>query len=235
MESSIYLLLVLIEYVLLVSTAAPFILVNRFSKTPNLGIAIWFLLFFSAMASAITAVGIAAWSIIETYYLLQTATDLWLILAASIAPWLMLAFAGILLALSNQKLEPLFRAAKQFDQLAQLARREVESFHKAKVYELEIPGFLALTKGYAIYLSKDVFDLPEKQLNAILWHEYGHIRLKHQRLKRFTNLMMQLTPWFVVSRGFAFEVAKLCEIAADRYALKRVYSKDLVEARQHFI
>lgn len=234
MESSIYLLLVLIEYVLLVSTAAPFILVNRFSKTPNLGIAIWFLLFFSAMASAITAVGIAAWSIIETYYMLQTATDLWLILAASVAPWLMLAFAGILLALSNQKLEPLFRASKQFDQLAQLARREVESFHKAKVYELEIPGFLALTKGYAIYLSKATFDLPEKQLTAILWHEYGHIRLRHQRLKRFTNLMMQLTPWFVVSRGFAFEVSKLCEIAADRYALKRVYSKDLAEARQHF-
>ena len=235
MESSIYLLLVLIEYVLLVSTAAPFILVNRFSKTPNLGIALWFLLFFSAMASGITAVGIAAWSIIETYYLLQSSTDIWLILAASIAPWLMLAFSGILLALSNQKLEPLFIAAKQFDQLAQLARREVESFHKAKVYELEIPGFLALTKGYAIYLSKATFDLPEKQLNAILWHEYGHIRLRHQRLKRFTNLMMQLTPWFVVSRGFAFEVTKLCEIAADRYALKRVYSKDLVEARQHFI
>lgn len=234
MESSIYLLLVLIEYVLLVSTAAPFILVNRFAKTPNLGIAIWFLLFFSAMAAAITAVGIATWSIIETYYLLQTATDLWLILAVSIAPWLMLAFAGILLALSNQRLEPLFRAAKQFDQLAQLARREVESFHKAKVYELEVPGFIALTKGYAIYLSKAVFDLPDKQLAAILWHEYGHIRLKHQRLKRITNLMMQLTPWFVVSRGFAFEVAKLCEIAADKYALKRVYSKDLSEARAHF-
>ena len=234
MESSIYLLLVLIEYVLLVSTAAPFILVNRFAKTPNLGIAIWFLLFFSAMAAAITAVGIATWSIIETYYLLQTATDLWLILAVSIAPWLMLAFAGILLALSNQRLEPLFRAAKQFDQLAQLARREVESFHKAKVYELEVPGYIALTKGYAIYLSKAVFDLPDKQLAAILWHEYGHIRLKHLRLKRITNLMMQLTPWFVVSRGFAFEVAKLCEIAADKYALKRVYSKDLSEARAHF-
>ncbi len=234
MESSIYLLLVLIEYVLLVSTAAPFILVNRFSKTPNLGIAVWFLLFFSAMAAAITAVGIATWSIIETYYLLQTATDLWLILAVSIAPWLMLALAGILLALSNQRLEPLFRAAKQFDQLAQLARREVESFHKAKVYELEVPGYIALTKGYAIYLSKAVFDLPDKQLAAILWHEYGHIRLKHQRLKRITNLMMQLTPWFVVSRGFAFEVAKLCEIAADKYALKRVYSKDLSEARAHF-
>ncbi len=234
MESSIYLLLVLIEYVLLVSTAAPFILVNRFSKTPNLGIAIWFLLFFSAMAASIVAVGIAAWSIIETYYLLQSATDIWMILAVSFAPWLMLAFAGILLALSNQKLEPLFRAAKEFDQLAQLARREVESFHKAKVYELEVPGYIALTKGYEIYLSKAVFDLPDRHLDAILWHEYGHIRLKHQRLKRFTGLMMQLAPWFVVSRGFSSEVAKLCEMAADKYALKRVYSKDLAEARAHF-
>jgi Zn-dependent protease with chaperone function len=233
-ESSIYLLLVLIEYVLLVSTAAPFILVNRFSKTPNLGIAIWFLLFFSAMAASFIAIGIAAWSIIETYYLLQTATDIWMILAVSFAPWLMLAFAGILLALSNQKLEPLFRASKEFDQLAQLARREVESFHKAKVYELEVPGFIALTRGYAIYLSKAVFELPERQFDAILWHEYGHIRLKHQRLKRFTNLMMQLAPWFVVSRGFSAEVAKFCEVAADKYAMKRVYSKDLAEARSNF-
>jgi Zn-dependent protease with chaperone function len=115
-----------------------------------------------------------------------------------------------------------------------LARREVESFHKAKVYELEVPGYIALTKGYEIYLSKAVFDLPDRQLEAILWHEYGHIRLRHQRLKRFTGLMMQLAPWFVVSRGFSSEVAKLCEIAADKYALKRVYSKDLAEARAHF-
>ncbi|MFM1766655.1 MAG: hypothetical protein RIR81_36, partial [Actinomycetota bacterium] len=126
MESSIYLLLVLIEYVLLISTAAPLLLVNRFSKAPNVGIAVWFTLFFTAMAAAILSFGIAAWSIIETYYLLQTTTDVALILAVSFAPWLLLAFAGILLALSNQRLEPLFRAAKEFDQLAKLARREVE-------------------------------------------------------------------------------------------------------------
>ena len=234
MEFSIYLLLVLIEYVLLVSTAAPFILVNRFTKTPSVGIAVWFTLFFTAMAAAVLAVGIAVWSIVETYLLLQTKTDIWLILAVSFAPWLLLAFAGILLALSNQRLEPLFRAAKEFDQLAQLARREVEAFHRAKVYELEIPGFIALTKGYQIYLSRAVFDLPEQQLNAVLWHEYGHIRLGHQRLKRITHLMMQLTPWFVVSKAFNAEVARLCETSADKYALKRDYSKDLAEARAHF-
>ncbi len=234
MESSIYLLLVLIEYVLLISTAAPFLLVNRFSKAPNVGIAVWFTLFFTAMAAAILSFGIAAWSIIETYYLLQTTTDIALILAVSFAPWLLLAFAGILLALSNQRLEPLFRAAKEFDQLAKLARREVEIFHKAKVYHLEIPGFIAITKDYEIYLSKAVFDLPEQQLKAILWHEYGHVRLGHQWLKRVTHLMMQLTPWFAVSRAFNFEVARLCEVAADKYALKRVYSKDLAEARANF-
>lgn len=235
METSIYLLIVLIEYVLLVSTSAPYILANRFARNPSLGIAVWFLLFLTAMAAAIAAVGMSAWSIIQTYYLLQSDADIWLVLAASFAPWLMLAFAGILIAISNQRLEPLFRSAKAFDELARLARREVESFHRARVFELEVPGYLALTKDYEIYLSKAVFELPPKLFNAILWHEYGHIRLRHQALKRFTKLMIQLTPWFVVSRAFNFEIERLSEIAADKYALKRVYSKDLREARSHFL
>ncbi|MEY3561124.1 MAG: hypothetical protein RL068_276 [Actinomycetota bacterium] len=234
METSIYLLVVLIEYVLLVTTSAPFLMANRFTKFPNLGIGVWFGLFFSAMLSGVLAVGIAAWSIVETWYRLQEATDPWLILSASFAPWVMLGLAGILLALSNQKLEPMFRAAQKLDLLNMLARREVETFHKAKVYELDVPGYLALTKDYSIYLSKAVFELPERQLNAVLWHEYGHIRLGHQRLKRFTSLMMQLAPWLVVSRGFSYEIAKLCELAADKYALRKVYSKDLIEARRLF-
>jgi hypothetical protein len=188
-EFSIYLLLVLIEYVLLVSAAAPFILVNRFTKTPSIGIAVWFTLFFTAMAATVFAVGIAVWSIVETYLLLQTKTDIWVILAVSFAPWLLLAFAGILLALSNQRLEPLFRAAKEFDQLALLARREVEAFHRAKVYELEIPGFIALTKGYEIYLSRAVFELSEQQLKPVRWPQYFHISLWHKRINRITHLI----------------------------------------------
>ncbi len=234
MESSIYLLVILIEYLLLVSTSAPFLMANRFQKAPEIGIAIWFGLFFSAMFAGIAAVGIAAWSIIETYYRLQEGADIWFVLGASFAPWVMLGLAGILLALSNQKLEPMFQAAKEFDLLSKLTVREVESFKKAKVYELDLPGFFAITKDSGIYLSREVFALPIRQYEAILWHEYGHIRLKHQRLKRFTNLMMQLAPWFAVSRGFSYEIAKLCELAADKYALRKVYSKDLIEARRLF-
>lgn len=234
MESSIYLLVILIEYVLLVTTSAPFLMANRFRKAPEVGIAIWFGLFFSAMIAGISAVAIAAWSVIETYYRLQAGGEIWFVLGASIAPWVMLGLAGILLALSNQKLEPMFQAAKTFDLLSRLSVREVETFRKARVFELDVPGFIALTKDSDIYLSREVFRLPIRQYEAILWHEYGHIRLKHQRLKRFTNLMMQLAPWFAVSRGFSYEIAKLCELAADRYALRKVYSKDLVEARRLF-
>ncbi|QKJ24664.1 M48 family metalloprotease [Aquiluna borgnonia] len=231
---SFYLLVILIEYVLLVTTSAPFLMANRFKKAPEFGIALWFTLFFTAMAAATSAVVIASWSVIETWYRLQANENLLFTIGASLAPWVMLALAGVLLAVSNQRLEPMFRAAKEFDLLSMLALREVESFHRAKVFELEVPGYLALTRGNEIYLSKAVFELPQRQLSAILWHEYGHIRLGHQRLKRFTALMMQLAPWFAVSRGFSYEIAKLCELTADNYALRRVYSKDLVEARRLF-
>jgi hypothetical protein len=42
-------------------------------------------------------------------------------------------------------------------------------------------------------------------------------------------------PWFAVSRAFSKEVDRLCELAADNYALRKVYSKDLYEARALFI
>jgi hypothetical protein len=32
-----------------------------------------------------------------------------------------------------------------------------------------------------------------------------------------------------------YEIDRLCELSADKYALHRVYSKDLIEARSKFI
>jgi Zn-dependent protease with chaperone function len=233
-ENLLLSLIILIEFVLVVTTSAPLFLANRFRKSPNLGIGVWFGLFFSAMIAGFISVGIAGFSILLTWRSLSTQESIWVILAGSIAPWLLLAFAGVLLALGNQKLEPMFQKRAEIDLLSQLAPREIMKFHKARVFELEVPGFYALSRNYDIYVSKAVFKLTQKQQEAILWHEYGHIRLGHQNLKRITNLVLQLSSWFAVSRGFAYEVAKLCELAADKYALKRVYSKDLYEARKLF-
>ncbi len=231
---SIFLIVILVEYVLLVTTAAPLFLVSRFNSRPNLGIATWFLLFFSVVIAAVISIALASWSIFETYMRLQSGEELWFTLLASIAPWILLGFAGILLALANQKLAPLFTQGKRADFLSQIAPRQRFEYRRASVYELEVPGYFAFTKDLGIYLSKPVFDLPAQQLQAILRHEYGHIVLQHQKLKRITALAIQLMPWFAVSRAFSKEVDRLCELAADKYALRKVRESDLYAARALF-
>lgn len=232
---SIFLIVILVEYVLLITTAAPMFLVGRFSRIPNLGILVWFLLFFSVVLATVIAIALASWSIFETYLRLQAGESIWFVLLASIAPWALLGFAGILLALGNQKLAPLFVQGKKADYLSLIAPRELFKYRRARVYELDVPNYFAFTKDLGIYLTKAAFELPHEQLQAILRHEYGHIKLGHQNLKRITGLAVQLLPWFAVSRAFSKEVERLCEIAADNYALRRVYSRDLFEARKRFI
>lgn len=232
---SIFLIVILLEYVLMVTTAAPMFLVSRFDKAPNLGIGIWFGLFFSVLLAGAVSIWLASWSIFETYLRLQADEEIWFTLLASVAPWILLGFAGILLALANQKLAPLFVQGKKADYLSLIAPRELFDYRRAKVYELDLPNYFAFTKDRGIYLTSAVFELPHNQLHAILRHEYGHISLGHQNLKRFTALAVQLMPWFAVSRAFSKEVGRLCELAADNYALRRVFSKDLLEARKLFI
>jgi Zn-dependent protease with chaperone function len=112
--------------------------------------------------------------------------------------------------------------------------REITAYRKARIMELDIPGYFALTRDKQIYLSKAVFELPAKQLAAIMRHEYGHIKFRHQNLKQFAYLIYQLFPWAAASRALVHEVDRLCELSADKYAIYRVYSKDLIEARSKF-
>ena len=234
MEISLYLLILLSEWVLLVTVSAPLFFAGRFKKAPNLGLWLWFLSLGSAVIASAAAIFLAAWSIFSTWRALQQDQNLWFVLAASVAPWLLLGFTGILLALANQRLAPLFDVATRYaPQLEQVAR-QISQYRRATVYELDVPGYLAITRDKNIYLSKAVFELPAKQLEAILRHEYGHIKLGHERVKSFAYLVYQLFPWFAASRALVFEVDKLVELSADKYALKQVYSKDLAEARAHF-
>ena len=113
--------------------------------------------------------------------------------------------------------------------------RQIMAYRKAQIMELDVPGYFALTRDKQIYLSKAVFELPAKQLTAIMRHEYGHIKLRHQNLKQFAYLIYQLFPWVVASRALVYEIDRLCELSADKYAIYRVYSKDLFEARSKFI
>jgi Zn-dependent protease with chaperone function len=233
-EISLYLLILLTEWVLLVTVSAPLFFAGRFNKTPNLGLWLWFSSLGSAVIATIMVVGLASYSIFETWLRLQENDDIIFTLAASVAPWLLMGFAGILIALANQRLSPMFDLAKRYQPRLSEVAREISKYRRATVYELDVPGYLAITKDRGIYLSKSVFELPAKQLEAILRHEYGHIKLRHERVKAFAYGIYQLLPWFAASRALVFEVDRLVELSADKYALKRVYSKDLALARARF-
>lgn len=235
MEFSLYLLIALIELVMLVTVAAPMFFAGRFRKIPTIGIYLWFGSLISSILATIAAFGIAVFFVFDTYNSLQTTDNPGFLVLASFAPWLLIALAGILLAVANQRLAPLFEIPPELGRLDDLGARFVMQYRRARVMELDIPGYFALTRDRKIYLSRAAFQLPEKQLEAILRHEYGHIKLGHQIFKRLAYLIYQLLPWIVASRALKREVDVLCELAADKYALKKVYSKDLITARRLFL
>jgi Zn-dependent protease with chaperone function len=234
-ETNLLVLILLIELVMLVTVSAPLFFAGKFDSHPDIGMALWFTSLTAAILATIAAFGIATWSIFETWLRLNESADLGFTILASFAPWVLLALAGVLLALVNQRLSPLFQAAKDVDLLANLVSREVMTHRGIQVMELDIPGYFAVTKNRKIYLSKAAFQLPQRQLDAVLRHEMGHIKLNHELVKRFAYLIYQLLPWFAASRALKFEVERLCELSADKYALIKVYSKDLHEARKLFI
>ncbi|NCV36557.1 MAG: hypothetical protein EBW70_00635 [Actinobacteria bacterium] len=213
MENNLYLLILLLEWVLLVTIAAPMFFAGRFRGAPTLGI--------SSILATVGAFGLASYSVFTTYQNLQAESDLGFVLIASFAPWVLLGLAGILIAVGNQRLAPLFEVSPELGDMESLGGRYIMNYRRARIVELEIPGYFALTRAKTIYLSKAVFELPSKQLDAILRHEYGHIKLRHGLIKKLAYLIYQLMPWVVASRALKREVDVLCELAADNYALER--------------
>jgi len=234
-ENNLYLLILLLEWVLLVTIAAPMFFAGRFRKSPTLGILLWLVSLLSSILATSAALALASYSVFTTYQNLQTGDDLGFVLIASFAPWVLLGLAGILIAVGNQRLAPLFEVSPELGDLESLGGRYIMQYRRARIIELEIPGYFALTRKKTIYLSRAVFELPSKQLDAIFRHEYGHIKLRHSLIKKIAYLIYQLLPWVVASRALKREVDVLCELAADNYALKKVYSKDLNEARRLFL
>ena len=234
MEYSLYVLILLIEWILLVTIGAPLFFAGRFRKAPTVGIFVWLAAISSTIIATIWAGVVAVGFVFESYFRLREGDDVASVLLLSFAPWLLMGFAGILLALANQRLANLFTVDS--DPAASLLGAKYKmQFQSAKVFELALPGYLALTRKKEIYLSKPVFDLPSEQLQAILHHEQGHIFLRHGMIKRFAFMIFQLLPWVVASRAMKSEIDVLAELAADNYALKRVTRKDLNAARRLFI
>ena len=235
MDTQLIGILRLVELVLLISSAAPLSLSGRFQDAPNLGILTWFIWFFIAIAATVSAVVIAVGFIFQSYFELQSGGGLLETLAVSFAPWLLLGFGGVLLAITNLRLAPYFEAKAQDLDLDLLATNHSERFEGALVRELSLPGYFALAQNNQIFLSTAALRLPIEQKQAVLWHELGHLRLGHSRLRAISAFALTLAPWFLVSRVFDYELQRLCELAADNYALRKVDAQALRKARRLFL
>lgn len=228
-----------IEWVILVTTLAPLILVDRFSRFPNLGITIWFATFLSAGFATLTALVVSVWGYAHTVEALNNSEfgsrTWWFALALSFAPWIALAVGGISLALVNQRLEPMIHSAKQVTPLLNLSKTPLLNFLGVSVSTVELPFAYALATGKEILLSRFVVDhLSKNELDAVLWHELYHVRRNHFWIKRLARLIRLFSPKLAASRALVTEVEKLIEISANAFAISKTNRPTVEIARNLF-
>ncbi|MEY4019613.1 MAG: hypothetical protein RLZZ590_913, partial [Actinomycetota bacterium] len=236
MTAPLILIPIALEWVILVTTLAPIFLPSRrlFLKFPNLGLFTWFFALLSAGIAALTASAVMAWSIIETWVSLEanpTGSAGWFaVFWASFAPWLILAAAGISLAVINLRIEPLVAVAKQTQPMFEGALRPIQTFMGIEVLEIPLQIVVAFTRNNQIVLSTQVRSvLTDTQFEAVLWHELAHVKAGHNRLKRLAGFVRTLSPRLAASKALVFEVDRLCELAADKVALRHVEATTLQE------
>ena len=118
---------------------------------------------------------------------------------------------------------------KQIQQDIRLARSELPDFQGARVFSIPLPiHFAFATKDEIVVSEHSVKNLTKTELEAVLWHELGHIKGKHHLLKSVSELVALLTRPMSISRVYRAEVESLCEEAADNFA-KRHIGAQLVE------
>ncbi|MFM6977845.1 MAG: M48 family metalloprotease [Micrococcales bacterium] len=229
-----------VELTILITTIAPLALFGRFSRRPNLGIAIWLSSFLVAFLATFTALLIAVWSVFDTWRELETHSQpLWHTVLFSVAPWIMLGLAGISMAFVAQKIEPIRDSRRALEVSPELPSTQLTTFHGIAVRQVTLPACFAFTKGSGrgavIYVSSELVNgLSPQVLEALLWHERAHAVRFHNPIKRLVITIRLLGGIMLASRVLMDEIERLCEVAADHSALKRVDSKDLTAARAYF-
>jgi Zn-dependent protease with chaperone function len=239
MNAPLLLIPIAIEWVILVTTLAPLVLVGRFRSTPRVGIVVWFTTFLTAGASVLIAFVVALWAYTNTVSALsrdEFGGIQWMItLAVSFAPWIALAVGGISLALVNQKLEPLVKTAKEVKPLLDLSKAPLMHFMGVPVSTVDVPFAYALATGKEILISRFAVDgLSQEEMDAVLWHELCHVREKHFALKRLSRYILALSPRLAASRALVSEIETLIEFVADNFALRHTNRQTLGQARKIF-
>jgi Zn-dependent protease with chaperone function len=209
---------------------------GRFSRAPRIGIAIWFALFLSSFLAVITAFVVA---VILSLHWRETLGDANLPFPVRLLfafwPWILLALGGVTLALTTNRVEPWLDKRSSLVDYSITAVIDSYMFHgvRIEVVPLQIPLAMALDQpSLRILLTSEVLaQLSGDELEAVLWHEWAHIKQRHNQLKSAVRFVTWLTTFIKASRLMNVEVDRLCEAAADRVAIARVGAIKLKSAR----
>jgi Zn-dependent protease with chaperone function len=230
-----------LEWVILVTTLAPILYPGKkFMRThPRAALAIWFGTLLSAGLATALALATAIWSIYDTWVSLEAnpagSQNWFTALLISFAPWVMLAVAGVSIALINLRIEPLVVEAKEAQPQLSAASKPAMNFMGAEVCEVQLPIAFAMANRSQILVSNTLRKAAtEEQLDAVLWHELAHLRQRHFELKALAAFVRLLSPWLAASKALVAEVHELCENAADQAALKKVSEPTLRSAHSLF-
>lgn len=238
MQPNLVLIPLALEWVVIASTIAP-LWVGAFSKRARFGIFSWLALFISVVVSIVIAVALAIWSVIQNFVNLeQHRQNIGLTIVYSLAPWLLFAMAGIAINLLNIKLEPLLDKFRALLASPVLPAKPLSQFQKVSVEVIELPtviAFSATRPSQRILISRGALDqLSEAELEAVLWHEYAHLAQRQAAIKRLAGLVESTTGFIRASKVMRFEIERLCELAADDFAAKKVNRDVLNSARSIF-
>ena len=200
----------------------------------------WLLLFLSAGLAFCLATVVATWAVIDNFVNLEAhRQNLLATITFSLAPWLLFALAGVAINLINLKLEPIIAKFKAVIASPALPAKPHAEFQGLPVHQIELSTYMAFStdrpERRILLSSKAIADLTEPELEAVLWHEYGHLRMGHPQIKRLVRLVAVLASFVRASRVMSHEVDRLCELAADAYALEHVDVVVLKTARAKFV
>jgi Zn-dependent protease with chaperone function len=239
-QSPLVLVPIAIELTLVVTTIAPLTFKGRFSKFPSVGISLWLTSFLVAFVSTVIAIVVSVWSIFDTWQAMHNhVRPMWQTILFSFAPWIVLALGGISMALFVQKIEPVLELRQVDKPVNNLPSDFLLDFQGIEVRVIRVKVWFAFTEGSGkrsiIYVSSEVKQsLTEKEFEALLWHEYMHAKFHHNTVKAIVRLIRHLGGIVLASRILSLEIDRLCEQAADNFAIRRTSAEALSAARSNF-
>ena len=229
-----------IEWVILITAFMPRLLAGMFYNQPRIGLSLWFTYLASSILASASAIGIGAWALVEYFDRTWGPDSIELDLLNHFGLWVLVAITGVVISLVNLRTEPLITEAVIAKQeLAQTGNPSGE-FHGYPIRKLAFPAPLAFVARIAgkqtIHVSDSALvELTSEEMDALYWHEIGHIKGRHNLINSIAKYVALFTPMFSASKLLIQEVRQLTELLADKFAKRHVEPEALERARAKFL